>query len=698
MGVVAVLLPFLFMSLINHWQSTGVDVREYFYSIDTGTMEVLSGVPADQLHPNPARDLFTGEYPEDRPLRTNPMRLTFGKEAGLELLGANLRIGGFYGFMILLAAVGVISALLTWEVEAVDLDRYRKRADTSLATSQYAFLVARARQIAHWGALLLPLVFFALLWLTVGHGAYNANTDHYSWLNPVISLGSSGQDVQLLIGFGVILFALVAVRAARPDDWGLSYQARLSICLGVVTGMIALGLWRILDSKTYFIAVSGAVSDNRTLCALVAILVGAALAAQNGHALRREGRFETQLAGTLGALVVLMMPLYLNRGQNDVMTIVGIYVMLGLGLNIVVGYAGLLDLGYVAFFALGAYAYAFLSSNQLRFAGNDATVVRLSGWIVITILISLIVICAGVIYWQRHMTRPPTEARPSLIAFPGLPPRGVTTLITVAAIMGSMIIASILGSLGMYQDVFGSASPFLVGIIVGVMVAGLSGIALGIPVLRLRGDYLAIVTLGFGEIIRIMFNNLRDYTGGPQGVLEIPRPMAGAANNLSMIYLVFIGAGVVAFVSTRLKTSRTGRAWSAMRSDEDIAQSMGINLVRSKLMAFAIGAAFGGVGGVMFATRQRGIFPKDFDLNVSIEVLSLVIIGGMGSIPGVIMGAIALIGVPEVLRELETYRILVFGALLVTMVILRPEGLLPAPTPQLRERARALAQPQDGGD
>ena len=127
-----------------------------------------------------------------------------------------------------------------------------------------------------------------------------------------------------------------------------------------------------------------------------------------------------------------------------------------------------------------------------------------------------------------------------------------------------------------------------------------------------------------------------------------------------------------------------------MRSDETIAQSMGVNLVQTKLMAFAIGAAFAGIGGVLFAARQRNIYPADFDLNVSITVLSLVIIGGMGSIPGVIMGAIVLIGIPEMLRELATYRILAFGALLVAIVIIRPEGLLPAPPAQLQERARQL--------
>jgi branched-chain amino acid transport system permease protein len=258
-------------------------------------------------------------------------------------------------------------------------------------------------------------------------------------------------------------------------------------------------------------------------------------------------------------------------------------------------------------------------------------------------------------------------------------------------------VAVILDQLG-FRDLVKGASPFLVGLLAGVIVSGLAGIMLGIPVLRLRGDYLAIVTLGFGEIIRLLFNNLRDWTGGPQGVLQIPRPLpdnaSGAPTYLAIVYLVFIGAALVAFFSMRLKQSRIGRAWSAMRSDEDIAQSMGVNLIQTKLTAFAIGAAFAGIGGVLFAARQRNIFPGDFKLDVSIEVLSLVIIGGMGSIPGVIMGAVVLIGIPEVLRELSTYRIMAFGALLVTMVIIRPKGLLPAPTAQLKERARALAYPR----
>lgn len=708
MGLAAALLVFLLMALINRWQESGVKVSDYFYSVSPQTMVVLSGVPAGELFANPPRDPLTGAYPEGKALRTNPMRLTFDTDTGLELVDINLGIGGFYGFLIVLIVAGVLGALLAWAFTLARLGQTWKRARAYLATSPQA----------HIGVLLLPLIFFALLWLTVGHGTYNAATGAYSTLNPVINLGGGAQEAQLLIGFGIILWGLVAVRAAQPTDSGLSYRARLALCLGVVALMMALGLWRIIGSRTYFLATSKALGGSETASVLLTLVVGVLLAVQNVLGLRKPGRFETQFAGTGAILAVLLMPLYLNQGQNDVMTIVGINVMLGLGLNIVVGYAGLLDLGYVAFFALGAYSYAFLSSNQLelgadgkpaglKFAGNDEMVIKLAGWVPVTVIVTLIVAYVGIRIWRR---RPPAERRPwdhqrPLVTYSGRPGGGMTTLITVAAILLSALVASLLERTGAYGWLFDNASPFLVGIIVGTIVSLLSGIALGIPVLRLRGDYLAIVTLGFGEIIRLLFTNLRDYTGGPQGVLEIPRPLpqgaTGGVGYLTMIYLVLIGVGVVAFLSMRLKQSRTGRAWSAMKSDESIAQSVGVHLVQSKLTAFAIGAAFAGIGGVLFAARQRNIYPSDFRLDVSIEVLSLVIIGGMGSVPGVIMGAIALIGVPEVLRQLETYRIMVFGALLVTMVILRPAGLLPAPVTQLRERARALAQGsyrQEGGE
>lgn len=214
-----------------------------------------------------------------------------------------------------------------------------------------------------------------------------------------------------------------------------------------------------------------------------------------------------------------------------------------------------------------------------------------------------------------------------------------------------------------------------------IATAAIGGILLGIPVLRMRGDYLAIVTLGFGEIIRLFLNNLVKLTGGPQGILGIrPPSFVGVdfGDPAHFYYLILVGCVVTAFVTKRLDESRVGRAWVAIREDEDVARAMGIDTVKYKLLAFAIGAAFAGLGGAVFSSRQVAIFPADFTLMVSINVLCLIIIGGMGSIPGVIAGSVALIGLPELLREFSDYRLLIFGALLVIMMVFRPEGLIPS--------------------
>ncbi len=224
---------------------------------------------------------------------------------------------------------------------------------------------------------------------------------------------------------------------------------------------------------------------------------------------------------------------------------------------------------------------------------------------------------------------------------------------------------------------------FWVVLPIGVVLAALSGILLGIPVLRMRGDYLAIVTLGFGEIIRILSKSdvLTGFTGGPRGIRAVAGPSLfgiDISSSLHFMYLIILGIVLVAFITARLQRSRVGRAWMAMREDEDVAEAMGIYTLKYKLLAFAIGAAFAGLGGVIFASRNKFTGPEDFTLMVSINVLCLVIIGGMGSIPGVIMGALALKGLPEFLRELDDYRMLAFGALLVIMMIVRPEGLWPS--------------------
>ncbi|HBY99139.1 MAG: hypothetical protein M5U01_36300 [Ardenticatenaceae bacterium] len=222
---------------------------------------------------------------------------------------------------------------------------------------------------------------------------------------------------------------------------------------------------------------------------------------------------------------------------------------------------------------------------------------------------------------------------------------------------------------------------FWMAIPLSMLAGALGGILLGIPVLRLRGDYLAIVTLGFGEIIRLFLLNLEDVTNGPRGLLKVAHPTlfgVDLGNPRDVFILALIGSALVAFVATRLNDSRLGRAWVALREDEDVAQATGIHLVRTKLLAFAFGAMFAGLAGQLYAARQTNIFPDNFSLFVSIDALALIIVGGMGSLPGVVLGAIALKGLPEVLRGVDEYRILTFAALLVVMMIARPEGLLPS--------------------
>ncbi len=294
------------------------------------------------------------------------------------------------------------------------------------------------------------------------------------------------------------------------------------------------------------------------------------------------------------AIILIFLPQFLGLFLSEVLTIVGLYVLLGLGLNIVVGYAGLLDLGYVAFFAIGSYVVALLTSPQIFSFGFN--------------------------FWQ--------------------------------------------------------ALP--IAVICGI----LAGVILGIPVLKMRGDYLAIATLGFGEIIRILVLSdfLKPWLGGAQGIGSIPNPNFMGFQMVRpqhIYYLILAGCILVVFISLRLKNSRLGRAWMAMREDEDVAQAMGINLVATKLLAFATGAGFSALSGAIFASKIGSVYPHSFNVFISINVVCIVIIGGIGSLPGIVIGSAVLMGLPELLREFADYRMFVYGVALVIMMLLRPEGLLP---------------------
>ena len=321
---------------------------------------------------------------------------------------------------------------------------------------------------------------------------------------------------------------------------------------------------------------------------------------ESANALRR--RRALNMLYVLALLIVF--PLVAGNYIGQVMMLVGLYILMGMGLNLEVGLAGLLDLGFVAFFAVGAYTTAILTADSPH----------------------------------------------ALAAYTMLP------------------------SLTIWE-----AMP------ISVLMAVLVGVAFGLPVLGVRGDYLAVATMGLGEIVRVLVSSdfAAPLLGGAQGVLQIPRPAIGfyVLNDPVQLFYVTLGAAMIAaWFAFRLENSRLGRAWMALRDDEDVAQALGINLVKVKLLAYGLGAAFAGLAGSIFATMLGTIYPSSFQLLISINVLALIIVGGMGSLPGVVVGATMLIGLPELLREFGEYRYLFYGAVLVIMMRIRPEGLWPSPT------------------
>jgi len=337
------------------------------------------------------------------------------------------------------------------------------------------------------------------------------------------------------------------------------------------------------------------------------------------------------------AVALLILPLLLQQGGNAWVRIVDmalLYVLLALGLNIVVGYAGLLDLGYVAFFAVGAYLFALLSSPHLA------------------------------------------DAFPAVAAtFPNGLHLPIWAVIPLAAVLAAFF-----------------------------------GVLLGVPVLKLRGDYLAIVTLGFGEIIRVFLNNLDrpiNLTNGPKGIGQIDSVKVFGfdlgktheffgfqVNSVSMYYYLFLALVIVSvIICHRLEKSRIGRAWMAIREDEIAAKAMGINTRNLKLLAFGMGATFGGVSGSMFAAFQGFVSPESFSLMESIMIVAMVVLGGIGHLPGVILGALLLAALPEVLRHVAgplqamtdgrldsaILRQLLIALAMIVIMLMRPRGLWPSP-------------------
>jgi branched-chain amino acid transport system permease protein len=261
-----------------------------------------------------------------------------------------------------------------------------------------------------------------------------------------------------------------------------------------------------------------------------------------------------------------------------------------------------------------------------------------------------------------------------VVGFAGLLDLGYVAFYAIGAYTLGILTTS--EAVGLLHLSFWQAAPL------ALVIAVAAGVILGLPILKMRGDYLAIVTLGFGEIIRIVVLSdwLKPLLGGSEGIQLIGKPAIGSfvlANQQQLYYLILIGILLAGFIATRLKDSHLGRSWMALREDEDVAEAMGINKVTTKLLAFAMGALFSGLGGALFATKIGSVYPQSFSFIVSINILSLIIIGGMGSIPGVFVGGLALVGLPLLLSQFADFRYMIYGAVLVIMMLMKPEGLAP---------------------
>ncbi len=271
-----------------------------------------------------------------------------------------------------------------------------------------------------------------------------------------------------------------------------------------------------------------------------------------------------------------------------------------------------------------------------------------------------------------------------VVGYAGLLDLGYVAFFAFGAYTTGLLTGAFLNtSTGAAEPALSADLNFYVAVwIVALLAAGV-GVLIGAPVLRLRGDYLAIVTLGLGEIVSIITASrwAQPLIGGPQGMRGVTKAEIFGLNfqdNPQHFYYLAFGFVLLAlFISWRLSASRVGRAWNAMREDEQVADAMGISTTKFKLLAFAMGGAIGSLGGALFAVGLGSLTPSSFEILVSITALAVVILGGLGSLPGVIVGALVLIGLPGLLREFEEYRLLIYGGALVAIMILRPQGLVP---------------------
>ncbi|WP_420641038.1 branched-chain amino acid ABC transporter permease [Candidatus Leptofilum sp.] len=483
------------------------------------------------------------------------------------------------------------------------------------------------------------LLLITLVWETIRNSFINVKPDLiaiFTFNNENVVVG--GLLLMLaFVGLGVagVGVSLLPTRFRRPLFMSLAW----SVGSGVMSDIL-IGILRPRLSNDALRSLFGSTGLERVPFVVLFVVLTAVFfwwqqSGQNRYQAVRQNftpqqqKNSRRVSISLLVIFLLILPSLLGVYLSEIFNEVGRFILMGLGLNIAIGLAGLLDLGYVTNFAVGAYIMALLTSN------SD----------------------------------------------------------------------------------FGVAEPwsFWLAVPICVVAAMFTGFVLALPVLKMRGDYLAIATLGFGEIIRVLARSdaLKPFIGGAQGILQIPSAKIGGflaqamgvvldpinnflgrfelgilatngegeiifGNPPQLYYLFILASLLMLFVSRRLNNSRTGRRWMAIREDEDVAAAMGINTTNAKVLAFTLSAASGGLAGAIFAAKLGSIFPTSFELLISVNVLSLIIVGGLGSIPGVIVGAFALVGIPQLLSEFAEFRLLLYGIALIVMMLVRPEGLWPS--------------------
>jgi branched-chain amino acid transport system permease protein len=489
------------------------------------------------------------------------------------------------------------------------------------------------------GVPIFLLILLTLVWESIRDSFINVKPD----LITILTLNNDNVVVGgllLVLVFGVlgmvgVGFALLPSHWRRPIStsliWAIGAGTMSDILIGVLRPRLSQDTLRNLFGGTGLQPVPFLV--------LFVVLTAVFFWWQQGGQTRYQSlgqnrtpsqqKISRRISISLLVIFLLILPSLLGVYLSEIFNTVGLYILMGLGLNIAIGLAGLLDLGYVTNFAVGAYIMALLTSSSA----------------------------------------------------------------------------------------FGLETPisFWIAVPICVAAAMFTGFFLALPVLKMRGDYLAIATLGFGEIIRVLARSdaLKSFIGGAQGILQIPQAQISGflaqlmgyvlnpINNLlerfelgilatnsdgnivfgnppQLYYLIILASLLMLFISRRLNNSRTGRRWMAIREDEDVAAAMGINTTNAKVIAFTLSAASGGLAGAIFAAKLGSIFPSSFELLISVNVLSLIIVGGLGSIPGVIVGAFALVGIPQLLSEFAEFRLLLYGIALIVMMLVRPEGLWPS--------------------